>query len=57
MTPCWRQAPRAESYLLELYADAQTPNFADALLLARLLTTQAACARATAARSTSVTTT
>jgi len=45
-----------ESYLLEVYADAQTPSFADALSLARLLTTQAACARATAARSTSVTT-
>ena len=40
-----------ESYLLEIYADAQTPNFTDALLLARLLTTQAACARAATARS------
>jgi hypothetical protein len=41
-----------ESYLLEIYADAQTPNFTDALLLARLLTTQAACARAATAPST-----
>jgi len=36
-----------ESYLIEVYADARTPHFAEVLPVARLLTTQAACARPT----------